>query len=265
MKATFSPLLNPPLSFPVGAPVSLRFVARFAETPDEIETVKCLRYDLFFRERNLEPDGVLQTDWDQFDPYCRHLVVIDSQNGMIVGTYRILTAEAARNTGGFYSETEFDLSSLEEIRATTVELGRAAIHPDYRGGFILALMWSAIFRFLSEGPWKSILGSASIDLSDGGQMARAVYHFLKQTAHDPQYCAIPYEPFPVGDPDIRELVTPPALFYGYLKLGACVMGPPAYDPVFQTADFPLLLCLDRMNRRFFRRFARKLSADTSWI
>ena len=48
-------------------------------------------------------------DADFFDPYCDHLIVRDEAAGRIVGTYRILPPAAAREVGGYYSETEFDL------------------------------------------------------------------------------------------------------------------------------------------------------------
>ena len=34
---------------------------------------------------------------------------------------------------------------------------------------------------------------------------------------------------------------PPPLIKAYLRLGAVVFGPPAWDPVFRTADLPLLM------------------------
>lgn len=33
----------------------------------------------------------------------------------------------------------------------------------------------------------------------------------------------------------------PALIRGYLRLGAMVLGPPAWDPDFNSADLPMLL------------------------
>jgi len=46
----------------------------------------------------------------------------------------------------------------------------------------------------------------------------------------------------------------PALLKGYLKLGAKVCGEPAWDPDFNTADFPMLLSLDNMGKRYRRHF-----------
>jgi putative hemolysin len=45
-------------------------------------------------------------------------------------------------------------------------------------------------------------------------------------------------------------VEPPALIRGYLRLGAKVLGPPAWDPDFNTADLPLLMRLDELRRAF---------------
>ena len=46
----------------------------------------------------------------------------------------------------------------------------------------------------------------------------------------------------------------PPLLRGYLRLGAKVCGPPAYDPDFGTADFYVLLSLDDTDPRYLRRF-----------
>ena len=51
-------------------------------------------------------------------------------------------------------------------------------------------------------------------------------------------------------------VEPPALIRGYLRLGAKVLGPPAWDPDFNTADLPLLMRLDELAPRFRRDFLR---------
>jgi putative hemolysin len=43
-----------------------------------------------------------------------------------------------------------------------------------------------------------------------------------------------------------------ALLKGYLRLGARVLGPPAWDPDFGCADLPLLLRLDDIPQRYRR-------------
>lgn len=51
-------------------------------------------------------------------------------------------------------------------------------------------------------------------------------------------------------------VEPPALIRGYLRLGAKVLGPPAWDPDFNAADLPLMMRLDELAPRFRRHFLR---------
>jgi len=46
----------------------------------------------------------------------------------------------------------------------------------------------------------------------------------------------------------------PPLLRGYLRLGSWVCGEPAYDPDFHTADFYVLLSMDRIDPRYRRHF-----------
>jgi putative hemolysin len=42
----------------------------------------------------------------------------------------------------------------------------------------------------------------------------------------------------------------PPLIKGYLRLGASVIGEPAWDPDFNAADLPMLLNLDQIPVRY---------------
>ena len=42
----------------------------------------------------------------------------------------------------------------------------------------------------------------------------------------------------------------PPLIKGYLRLGAQVLGPPAWDPDFHSADLPMLLRLAELPPRY---------------
>ena len=59
---------------------------------------------------------------------------------------------------------------------------------------------------------------------------------------------------PVDDLDQGLDVEPPALIKGYLRLGAKVLGAPAWDPEFNTADLPLLTRVADMPERYRRHF-----------
>jgi putative hemolysin len=49
-------------------------------------------------------------------------------------------------------------------------------------------------------------------------------------------------------------VEPPPLIKGYLNCGAKVLGAPAWDPAFNTADLPLMLDLADLPPSYRRRF-----------
>jgi len=51
-------------------------------------------------------------------------------------------------------------------------------------------------------------------------------------------------------------VEPPALIKGYLRLGAKVLGPPAWDLDFNSADLPMLMRIADLSRRYRKHFLR---------
>ena len=163
--------------------------------------VQRLRYKIFIETMGLSAlandDGL---DADEFDAYCDHLIVRDSKTLKIVGTYRVLSPSAARRLGRFYSESEFDLARLEHLRGRMVEAGRACIHPDYRSGGVIMLLWAGLAAYMRRERCDYLIGCASISLSDGGHNAAAIYHALAQThLAPPEYRVTPHVPFPVHE------------------------------------------------------------------
>jgi putative hemolysin len=49
-------------------------------------------------------------------------------------------------------------------------------------------------------------------------------------------------------------VEPPALIKGYLRLGAKLLGAPAWDPDFNTADLPILMRMSDLPARYRKHF-----------
>jgi putative hemolysin len=68
--------------------------------------------------------------------------------GRVVGTYRLLRESVAHGAGGFYSASEFDLSSLTAHQALAgtdsprelLELGRSCVLPAYRTSATIQLL-----------------------------------------------------------------------------------------------------------------------------
>jgi putative hemolysin len=49
-------------------------------------------------------------------------------------------------------------------------------------------------------------------------------------------------------------VAPPALIKGYLRLGAKILGAPAWDPDFNSADLPMMLRIPDLPPRYRKHF-----------
>lgn len=229
-----------------------------ARAADEVAEAQRLRYRVFREEFGSRlPGATPGVDEDRFDAHCEHLVVRDPALGRVVGTYRLLPPDGAARAGGFYAETEFDLTRLAPLRSATLEIGRACVDPAYRNGAVLARLWSGITHYALEHALAYVMGCASISLADGGRTAAAVCDRLRhEQPAPPAWRVVPHRPFPLHtiarDPDVPL----PSLIRGYLRLGAYVCGDPAWDEEFGTADLLLLLPVARMDARWVRRFGR---------
>jgi putative hemolysin len=220
-----------------------------------VEAAQRLRYRVFAEElgAQLDPTGI---DVDDFDAYCDHLIVTEDSTGEVVGTYRLLPPERAIWLGRRYGDSEFDLSRLSVLREKLVEAGRSCVHPDHRTGAVINLMWAGIAKYLDTFGYRYLGGCASVPLADGGTQAAAVWDLASRKYLSPPELRVnPHLPWAAPVPGKPGTLTAvPSLLRGYLRLGAWVCGPPAYDPAFGCADFYVLLPLARVNPRYLEHF-----------
>ena len=173
-------------------------------------------------------------------------IVTGEDSGEVVGTYRVLTPDAARRAGGFYSETEFDLAPLAPLRSRMAELGRSCIHPAWRNGGTILALWSALGEFMMLHGLDVAFGCASVDMRDGGHGAASLWHQLSEVHLAPAERRVrPLQPLALETLRDDLSVETPALIRGYLRCGAELLGPPACDLDFGTADLPMLMTLGR--------------------
>jgi len=233
-----------------------KLVLSMASTPEELREVQRLRYKVFIETMGLNSlvreDGL---DCDEFDDHCDHLIVRDTATLKVVGTYRLLSAARARKLGRVYSEGEFDLGRLNNLRGRMVEAGRACIHPDYRGGSVIMLLWSGLADYMRRENCDYLVGCASISLADGGHNAVAVYQSLASRHLAPsEYRVTPHLSFPFSKLEAAQKPQVPPLLKGYLRSGAWICGEPAWDPDFESADLFLLLPLANLDGRYARHY-----------
>ena len=160
-----------------------------AATPDSLRAAQALRYRVFGEECGARLHGAEQgLDQDRYDLHCEHLIVRDQRTGEVVATTRILDSERARSAGGFYSESEFQLVGLGDLRGDVMEIGRTCVHADYRNGATISLLWSAVAEYLVERGVDYMIGCASIGMSDGGLKAwRIARHLQTEYLADPAF------------------------------------------------------------------------------
>ncbi len=232
-----------------------------ARTGSEVEEAQRIRFKVFAEEMGATlPSADTGLDIDRFDRYCDHLLVRDLNENKVVGTYRILPPEQAVNAGGYYSETEFDISRLDNLRDRMVEVGRSCVHQDYRDGATITQLWSGLADYIGKHSHEYMIGCASISMSDGGHYAASVYNKVNRLHAAPsEYRVFPHCRLPLEALNQEMDVIIPPLIKGYLRLGAYVAGEPAWDPDFNCADLFILMPVSRMNERYARHFMKRSS------
>lgn len=218
-----------------------------------------LRYKVFAEEMGARlPSTHTGLDVDMFDVACDHLIARDQKMFRVVGTYRVLRPDAARQIGCLYSESEFDLTRLAHLRPKMVELGHSCVHRDYRSGSIIMTLWAGLGEYMQRYGFESMLGCASVSMGDGGHFAVSLYRsFVEDGSLTPiEYHAFPRVALPVSELNQDLEVEPLALVRGYLRLGTCICGAPAWGPDFNVADFLTLLRLSNINPCYTCHFLR---------
>lgn len=251
-------------SIPQAAP-GRRLITEVTRNPAIVREAQQLRYRVFSEEYGCdlgaEEAGL---DADSFDPWCDHLTVRDQKTGELVATTRILLDNQTCHTGGFYSASEFRLDQLLRHTGRVAELGRTCVHPDYRNGATIALLWASLAVWLTEHKVQQIIGCASIGMSDGGHRAwRIARHLQERYLSSDDFRVWPRRAMPHiahsrnGTGGDKPLDDVPALIKAYMRLGARVCGEPCWDPDFRCADLLVMLQVSELSDRYCRHFMRQ--------
>lgn len=239
----------------------------WAVSDAEVRAAQALRFAVFRTELGARlPEAALasELDADPFDDCCDHLLVWatdpdDQHARRLVGTYRVLPPDAAARLGGLYADHEFDLSPLDPLRSRMIELGRACVHADWRSGGVVVALWNALGCYMVRHAFDTMVGCGSVGLADGGDFASALWYTLQSSyMAEPQWQVVPRNPLPLRLASATSAPVPlramPPLIKGYLRSGATVLGPPAYDPHFHTADVPIMMRIAAMTPRYRAQF-----------
>ena len=111
---------------------------------------------------------------------------------------------------------------------------------------------------------QAMVGCASIPmqypgLAHGEGPARVWQQLRATHLAEPELQVRPYVALPEALAHVStstQAVEPPALIQGYLRAGAKVLGAPAWDSEFNTADLPIMVRMQDLPARYRRMFLR---------
>lgn len=227
---------------------------RWTETVAEAEACYRLRYHVFVEE--LGASGTLvchdsRQERDQFDPFARHLMVEDRSRPdgeRVIGTARLMDEASARAAGGFYSGTEFDVSSFRG--KSVIELGRTCLHRDYRRSPALHLMKALVTEAAAQA--DILFGSASfagIDPARHQQALSWLWHNRRRAGQGRPLTSVRPDQWllPVDQVDRKAaMLQMPPLLKLYLKMGAEVGDGLFVDHSFNCVDVLVLMDPSKM-------------------
>lgn len=237
------------------------YVVRFAQTPEELDAVQRLRFEVFNLElaEGLDSSFLTGRDEDEFDRTAHHLLVLERASGRAIGTYRLRSSEVDVESRGFYSAGEFNLACLPpQVAGESVEIGRACAAHEHRNTQVLFLLWRGLAAYLSHNRKRYFFGCCSLPGTDAREGLR-VLELMESEGHmHPTFYVPPQAGFecegitePCGS-EAEPVI--PRLFRMYLRFGARVCGPPALDRAFKTTDFFVLFdaaAMDAKTRKLF--------------
>ena len=256
-----------------------RFEVRLARDESEIRAAQRLRYTVFVEEMgaSASPEShELRLERDRFDPFFDHLLLIDRQRpgvdgANVVGVYRLLRGKVADAGPGFYGQSEYDLTPLASLGRETVELGRSCVHPDYRGGVAMHLLWSGLGEYVIRHDVEVLFGVASFPGTDLGALALPLSHLhhshlapkeLRVRALQDHYVEMNLMPADQIEPRQAMRQMPP-LIKAYLRLGGVVGEGAFIDHDFNTIDVCLLMDTVAMTDRYKDMYTRSAGRGTT--
>ncbi|MBO9610349.1 MAG: GNAT family N-acetyltransferase [Paenibacillaceae bacterium] len=238
-----------------------KLIVKLADCPEEIEQAFRLRYQVFVEEENIahmrNDTGIEQ---DEYDEYCEHLIVRDEEKDLVVGVYRMLPGHRVKEKG-IYTCTEFDLTGFREQLPRALEIGRTCVHPDYRESKTMLLLWNGMLGYFGRDEFTYLMGCASVRADDPSELNALYSYFCQKSYTIDRYQIAPLPSHRVenlhyvGEVDEKTAFGKlPPMIKGYLRLGSEIVREPAYDPIFNTYDFCMILTKDQMSPKYQRHF-----------
>ena len=139
------------------------YEVRLTRNKEERKQVRQLRYRVFVEEEGAsatEEQRALGEEYDAYDRFAEYMAVF--HNGQVVGTYRIIDRNAAEKMGGFYTESEFNISKIKKYNGNIAEMSRACVEKSYReNALVMRMLWAGLGEMIMRRKIEVLFGVAS--------------------------------------------------------------------------------------------------------
>ena len=234
-----------------------RYDVVVAQTTEQVREAQALRYQVFSEELGAQLDTPIPLhDIDRYDDFCQHILVRDLEAQKVIGCTRILTSDKIAIAGGYYSESEFDLTHIHQINGRIIEVGRTCVHAEHRRGSVMTLLWSGLARFMVENQYDYLMGCASIPLPDSSWLP-LFDKLLQDYGSDENMRVFPKHPLDKSQVNPETKVDIPPLLKAYIRLGAKICGEPCWDPHFKVADVFIVVSTESLQKRYLKHFVNR--------
>lgn len=237
---------------------SKRYTIKIAKTEEEVDAALKLRYRVFKEELHRNFKFTENKDKDKFDDQAHHLIVVNNNDGLIIGTYRLQTYELAVAGNGFASEERFHIDQLpHSVLENAVEVGRACISKEHRSGRILFFLWKGFAEYLTYFKKRYLFGYAALDTTDAAVAMNTFYHLEEKGLLHPDFKIEPKDDFKIEEESSTNgssQIDIPPLLQNYLDVGCKICGKPSYDKRLGLIHFIILLDIENISDRIRKLF-----------
>jgi len=230
------------------------YEVRLVKNSDERRDVRRLRYRCFVEEEGASATAEqreLKEEWDEYDRCANFIGVFRGKQ--LVGTYRMIEREDAEKMGGFYTETEFNITKIKKARGNICEMSRACVAPEEReNGLVMRMLWLGIGDDIAKKRISLLFGIASWTGTKSVESAHALSYLYYNHLSPLSLRAVVDADKLADDIDPRLTkmnILPPAfvdkntalrqmtpLVRGYLRLGATFGKGVFIDQIFNSYD-----------------------------
>jgi putative hemolysin len=241
------------------------YTLQMAKTKEQVLECFKLRYEVFCKEMagQTKKTGL---DYDKYDNFCDHLIIVHEPSQKVVGTYRMNFSETSDI---FYTESEFEITDWIKSQTTSfIELGRACIQAEHRRGIVITLLWRGIAEYTKMMGAEKLIGCSSVKVTDARSAALVFKYFEMKDAlnsevfnsrekyqmNDLLFWLMVFSKGLTESQILEAEEKIPSLLKSYIKAGAKVASYPAYDKEFRCIDFCTIMKISELDKKLVKKF-----------